>query len=353
MYSHLFFRMSKRFQRYVQRSGWLVLFLPLLGTFVIGAVFMPMIEKTGTLQSFNNYWWWFWVTILTIGYGDVYPITIPGKLLTIVICTIGLCTAGAIINKLGQAWEYRGRLRFMGLAQLKLKDHIVIYGWREEETQLLVAELLADQKEHEQKEIVLCSASQTTNPMPDLVEFVHGTLASNEVIQKACVADASMVIIHASEDEKSVLATLKVCKVNSTARIIVKLDDPQFQEHLHVVSSRIECSLPLSVALIAQEAKMPGIIKLMRGMVALGEEDELHSVTVPEWVRAFKYKHFRTILMDELEGLALGIGFTENGSLRVVNRPTGNTLVEPGTLIYYQAEKPLTKKQIEDIFARV
>ena len=34
--------------------------------------------------------WWGIVTLTTIGYGDVFPITIPGKILTSIIAVLGI-----------------------------------------------------------------------------------------------------------------------------------------------------------------------------------------------------------------------------------------------------------------------
>ena len=53
--------------------------------------------------------WWAVVTLTTVGYGDVYPITLGGKLFTFVMLITGLgvisVPAGLVASALGKARE--------------------------------------------------------------------------------------------------------------------------------------------------------------------------------------------------------------------------------------------------------
>lgn len=59
-------------------------------------------------RSFGDSTWWAWVTGFTVGYGDISPVTIPGRLVAmaamatdclLLICFAGQVTAMVIINK--------------------------------------------------------------------------------------------------------------------------------------------------------------------------------------------------------------------------------------------------------------
>lgn len=60
---------------------------------VIASVLMYNIENAAQPDKFANAFdalWWAIATITTVGYGDVYPITVAGKLLGIVIALMGI-----------------------------------------------------------------------------------------------------------------------------------------------------------------------------------------------------------------------------------------------------------------------
>ena len=72
-----------------------------------GAFFVLMAERSApdaNIQSATDAMWWVYVTITTVGYGDHYPVTPAGKLVGIVVMTMGVglfgTLAGFIANKL-------------------------------------------------------------------------------------------------------------------------------------------------------------------------------------------------------------------------------------------------------------
>ena len=60
---------------------------------VISAVLMYNVENTAQPDKFDNAFsgiWWSISTLTTVGYGDIYPITVLGKMLSIVIAMLGI-----------------------------------------------------------------------------------------------------------------------------------------------------------------------------------------------------------------------------------------------------------------------
>lgn len=60
---------------------------------VASSLFMYSLEHNAQPQNFSNAFsgiWWATSTLLTVGYGDIYPITIGGKIMAIVISFLGV-----------------------------------------------------------------------------------------------------------------------------------------------------------------------------------------------------------------------------------------------------------------------
>ena len=55
----------------------------------LGALIITFLEK-GDFVEIKNSLWWTIVTMTTVGYGDIYPITTGGKIFTSIITLIGI-----------------------------------------------------------------------------------------------------------------------------------------------------------------------------------------------------------------------------------------------------------------------
>ena len=66
-------------------------------------------------EAFNNAFsgiWWAMSTILTIGYGDIYPITIGGRIVAIIIALLGVCAVAIPTGVISAGFvDYYARLK--------------------------------------------------------------------------------------------------------------------------------------------------------------------------------------------------------------------------------------------------
>jgi voltage-gated potassium channel len=69
-----------------------------------GAVGIYIIEHSveGTkITNLGDAFWWAIVTVTTVGYGDVYPITAEGKVIAALLMIVGIAILGILISTLG------------------------------------------------------------------------------------------------------------------------------------------------------------------------------------------------------------------------------------------------------------
>jgi voltage-gated potassium channel len=73
-------------------------------TVTAGAFTMYVVEHNAPgskITSLGDAVWWAVVTVTTVGYGDVYPVTFEGRVIATVIMIIGIAILGILISTLG------------------------------------------------------------------------------------------------------------------------------------------------------------------------------------------------------------------------------------------------------------
>lgn len=96
----LFFRTLKLFEG--RRMLYIVAFSTMAVT--LGAVAEYLVESTDPEAKITNIpdaFWWAIVTVTTVGYGDLYPVTPGGKIVASMLMVIGIAILGILISTLG------------------------------------------------------------------------------------------------------------------------------------------------------------------------------------------------------------------------------------------------------------
>jgi voltage-gated potassium channel len=124
---HLFHRSLKILEG--KRLLYIIVFASMAIT--IGAVCEYMVESSaqGTrIHNLGDAFWWAIVTVSTVGYGDIYPVTSEGRIVAAVLMFVGIAILGILISTLGAALlESRLRkssLAFSDQAKVAIKEKI-------------------------------------------------------------------------------------------------------------------------------------------------------------------------------------------------------------------------------------
>jgi hypothetical protein len=99
--------MFSLFHRNFRRICWELraLFLAGLGWFVVGGIIISLVEK----MRFPDALYFAFITGLTVGYGDISPNTIIGRITAVLLAIVGIMLSGLIVAACVQAvkiaWE--------------------------------------------------------------------------------------------------------------------------------------------------------------------------------------------------------------------------------------------------------
>lgn len=181
---------KRLFLRAIQMNNQLLIFSTL--TLVLSSsYFIYYLEPETFISPFEGLWWTM-TTVATVGYGDVSPTTVEGKIFAMFLYIVGIGLMTIFIGKVIDFFSIRKRLKEEGRLKITTENHIILINWTKK-AEITLDELLATfNKIH----IVIIDESLTKIPVVhERVEFVRGNPANIEVLQQANLLQCKSVMI--------------------------------------------------------------------------------------------------------------------------------------------------------------
>jgi len=218
------------------RFLWVCLFIAIL--LFLSALLAWVFEHRGyegsSIKSFWDGIWWAVVTIATVGYGDKYPITFPGRIVGILLIIVGYASLTFFTGLVASLFVEDRLKGAKGLKQIRAHNHVVICGWNNTGDFLLRALV---EKNFPDTEICIL-ANETAEFFERLesrytslsLRFVRGEATQEETLRRASVQTASQVIILADHildrsaaDDRSIIIANAVHFLIKKDKITVQL----------------------------------------------------------------------------------------------------------------------------------
>ncbi len=281
---------------------------------IFGTVGIMVFEK-GANESFvtlGDGLWWCIVTITTVGYGDMFPITVGGKLVAVSIMFVGLSfyamLTGAISTVLIERAQQIGD-RAMDLTILE--EHIVICGWNDDIFDVL--------------ETLMCTTNRNIliiaeNPKQEIasprVMILNGNPSNKTVLETGQISQAFSAIIlserqdgHSSKDSdaNSILVALAIKISNPSLHITIELQDPNNIEHAsNAGATDFITATAYQGALLAQSASSPGVAKIF-ARIFIDPQTYMEKVDVPSELIGQNYLSLVNHCVQTRLGAVLGL----------------------------------------------
>jgi voltage-gated potassium channel len=217
-------------------------FSSVVGVLVYGTVGSYVLrEQFGALESWGDSFYFVLVTIATVGYGDITPVTAEAKWfsLTVILFGTGAFTAaiGALIvpaieKRMASAF---GNMTPSGLTILE--DHVLVLGYSD------ITESLLEELAGERDVVVVTDNSDEASDLDDRdISVLTADPTDEETLHNASIDDASGVVVATRDDAQDVLAVLAAERANPDVPIVAAANDQQNVDKLkdvgadHVIS---------------------------------------------------------------------------------------------------------------------
>jgi voltage-gated potassium channel len=218
----------------------------ILGLVIFGAVFAAGVAGFGYFggPAFGGPRWSILdsvymtvITIGTIGYGEVHPLTNEARTFATIFIIISLGTIAYAVSSI-TAFVVEGELKnILGRRKMekeihRLRDHFIVCG-SDETAQTVVRELLLTQKRF----VVVEAAKEGLDRIAGLgsFPFVQGDPTDDDVLLRAGIERARGVLMSLPSDEANLFATITARSLNPRIRIVAKAID--MQSHKKIVKA--------------------------------------------------------------------------------------------------------------------
>lgn len=163
------------------------------------------------------------ITLGTVGYREVAPLSDPGKLFTIFLIVSGI---GTVAWAVGQSLEYfintiAVRRRRMERSIAKLENHVIICGYGR------IGRQVAAQMRERKVDCVIIENDQETFEQLESIGYltVDGNATDDAVLIRARISHAATIVVTLPTDADNVYVTLSARNLNPSIRIIARASD--------------------------------------------------------------------------------------------------------------------------------
>jgi voltage-gated potassium channel len=322
--------------------GRLWLFLAIFaGIWTFAAVGFDVLQpQTGLFNSF----YWAIITLTTIGYGDISPLSQNARAFVIAIAVSQLFLLGYLLTVVtGVVGDERER-RLLGTLGTDMRDHVVVLGYTAT-GKAAVRELLI---EHQKVAVVAERADDVANIRTLAKErelFVtYGPPAEVEILQRVNVSVAHSVIVCSPDDAQNMIAALNVRAIAPKARIVVSVGRPELKDTLRSAGVTYVASPgDLGGRLCANAAFRPDVAAAIEDLTAGSYGADMREYMLTDKTPVSRQPLLEAEALVRKEADCLVVGYARRGSdgeFATVLNPPSNLTFQPGDAILILGSDP-------------
>jgi voltage-gated potassium channel len=343
----LFIRLWQRIYLSVATLSWAVLGTLFFGHALICYILFAFAGEEKLTQSVIAFVYFYMTTATTVGYGDLSPGSDAGRLVNVLVVfpgAIALFTIllGKAIASISAFW--RRSLQGLGDYSERTK-HTLVVGWQGARTRQLLDGLLQDCPPNAPR-IVLLARGLNTNPMPDVIDFVHTEqLGDRSAFVRAGAEGTDTIIIRGESDDETLAATLAARSAASKAHMVAHFQEASAGDLIRQQMPDVEVVTSIAAGLLVRAARDPGASQLANLMFDNQAIDTAYSLKVPAEIAPLVYLN-ALLGLKQRNGVTL-IGFSRADARTVDLNCKADCPIHGGDTLFYIADRRMLSSEVD------
>ncbi len=283
--------------------GKLFIFISLMILFF--AAVMQFLESSSQPYKFHTWMYYVVVTIATIGYGDISPMTTPGRVAAMIMILYSMVVIPEKINKLLEQMTLSSRFARAAFVPRWLSNHVVVCGYcHSVSLRTFFEELFHDDhcKDTDLRAVIMLPEEPTREVRMLLqdrafkfnITYLMGSVLIEGDMRRARLDIASAVFVLSDkyspnadiEDTKIILLNLSMQRFVKNEKFVsfMQLIRPENARHVTSRRSRVVCLNNFKMGILAKGLCYPGATALLMNLTSSFSAPQVNP-SDPAWLK--------------------------------------------------------------------
>lgn len=311
----------------------------------------------GAITSFSEAFWYMVVTLTTVGYGDLYPVTTIGKIIgyLYVFSSIGLL--GLFLSTVMNRYNEINEEKKLGFKGTRFENHVVLFGWNDFSRMVIdgvinsgVSVDVAIVTDHKDDVDLIYDEFGSEH-----IFVLFADLHNTELYQKINGEQSRVIFISLENDADAMMHVVSFRKHCPNAEIIVSTSKSNLKETFEAAGvTHVVARNEIVSKLVASYIFEPDVAELNLDLLESSTDESDYDVMEFRATEANQYlgKDAHTIfheLKKDFDAVLMAIGKVEGIHRRLLKNPSKDTLLEVDDYLIVMANKPI-KVKLENAF---
>ncbi|RKE00160.1 potassium channel family protein [Marinifilum flexuosum] len=303
------------------------------------------------IKTIGDAFWYAIVTLTTVGYGDFYPVTLPGKIIGLLVIVGSLGILGFLIGEITVRFNQYMEKKKSGFWGTDFENHYVIIGWNE------FAQKVANQIIHAGQKVAFVTNSKTDlDLIADLysskdVFSLFADYSNIEAYQKVNVSQSKRVFVNFESDSETLVFVINLKKQYPMANVVVRCANPSLKEtFLNAGIDHVIAQNEVASKLVASYLFEPHVATYTEDLIATSVSDEdsdIQQYLITEECQFAGADYMDAFLKLKVDFNAILIGLVQDG--KIIKNPVKGTNVQINNYLILISSGD-SKKALEKFF---
>lgn len=325
---------------------------------VVLNLILVQVEKEAegsSITSFMDSLWYMIVTLTTVGYGDMYPLSPVGKIIGYIYVFSSLGVLGFLFSSISNRIYTMLEEKKLGFRGTDFKEHIVFFGWNDF-SKLVAAEIV-----HTGKDLAILTENKDSVDLiydqfgKDNLFVLFSDYQNPDALEKLNAEKAAVIFLAIQNDSEALMLVINIKNKYPHAKIVVSLQNSKLKSTFIAAGvTYIIAHNEIASKLVASYIFEPDVADLNTDLISSARKDTDFDIQEYEVLPSNPYlgktghEAFHA-LKDEHDVILMGMSKLIDGERKLIPNPKKDVRIEKGDYLIVMADG-LSKSKLKNTF---